>query len=148
MLIELLSNPGVESFKGNILNLETWAFILSLSKYLLNTMLDRMRDMETLYQIVVPRRLQSRRAGVDVGKAHKYLQYETEYDKCKERVTFGRSIFTGRRAHIWLREESGRLWGGGGFWAECMREVKLVGKHKTRSGNSQQSSLDGAQSTC
>lgn len=63
--------------------------------------------METIYQIVPPRRLQSRRARVEVGKAH--LQYRTEYDKCKERVRFGLSMFTGRRAHTWLREVSGRL---------------------------------------
>lgn len=72
-------------------------------------MLDRMWDMETLYQIVLSRRLQSRRAGVEAGNAHKYLQYETDYDKCKEGVTFGLSMFTGQRVHIWLREESGRL---------------------------------------
>lgn len=83
--------------------------MLSLSKYLLNTILDSVRDMEAIYQIVPPRRLQSRRAGVEVGKAHQYLQYKTDYDKCKERVGFGLNMFTGRRAHIWLREEPGRL---------------------------------------
>lgn len=84
---------------------------------------------------------------MEVGEAHQHLPYKAEYDKCKERVKLGLSMSTGGRTPVQSWQEL-RLWRGGGFGAGCMSKVELVGKYKTFSGNSQQSSLGEAQSIC
>ena len=72
---------------------------------------------------------------MELGEARQHLQSKAEYDKCRERVKLGLSLFTRRKAHIWSWEESreavGRRWSlswvyeqsrGGGKAQDLFRE--------------------------
>lgn len=63
-------------------------------------MLDSVRDMEIIHQIVPSKRLQSRRVGVEVGEADQHPPRKAQCDKCKRGSPLGISMFPGGGAHL------------------------------------------------